>query len=115
MKIDHIEDLQCRYNHGVVCSDITRCNSCGFYRPVNRKRVIKIRSKLAGNVRSKEEKVQRAIRPIDANALLLKQYNASGLDDPQFAEMVVCVRDIIDAPTVDAASMVHAWSLMRGK
>lgn len=44
---------------------------------------------------------------IDRNALLKKQYNTSPLKGLQFAEMVVDVRDIEDAPTVEAVEVVH--------
>jgi len=44
---------------------------------------------------------------ISRSALLKKQYNASELDDPKFADMVVDVSDIEDAPAVDAVEVVR--------
>jgi len=44
---------------------------------------------------------------IDRQALLAKQYNASNFTDPTLAEMVVDVRDIEDAPTIDAVPVVR--------
>ena len=52
-------------------------------------------------------------RLIDADALLKKQYNSSPLKALQFVEMVVDVRDIEDAPTVDAVEVVHGrWQII---
>ena len=46
-------------------------------------------------------------RLIDANEVLKKQYNSSPIKALGFADMVVDVRDIEDAPTVDAVPVVH--------
>lgn len=50
---------------------------------------------------------EKRLNLIDRKALLEKQYNSSPLKALQFAEMVVDVRDIEDAPTVDAVEVVR--------
>ena len=44
---------------------------------------------------------------IEREALLKKQYNSSPLKDLSFAEMVVDVRDIEEAPTADVVQVVR--------
>jgi hypothetical protein len=44
---------------------------------------------------------------IEREAILKKQYNSSPLKDLSFAEMVVDVRDIEEAPTADVVSVVR--------
>ena len=44
---------------------------------------------------------------IDRDELLKKQYNASRFSLPEFAEMVVDVQDIEDAPAAEVAPVRH--------
>lgn len=46
---------------------------------------------------------------IDRDELLKKQYNASRFSLPEFAEMVVDVQDIEDAPAADVAPVTKGW------